>query len=66
MRSIRRLRTERDIIIVDLHAEATSEKKAFGWHVDGRASAVFGTHTHVMTADEEILPAGPATSPISA
>ena len=47
-----------DIIIVDLHAEATSEKRAFGWHVDGRASVVFGTHTHVMTADEEILPGG--------
>jgi metallophosphoesterase (TIGR00282 family) len=47
-----------DIIIVDFHAEATSEKRAFGWHVDGRASAVFGTHTHVMTADEEILPKG--------
>jgi metallophosphoesterase (TIGR00282 family) len=47
-----------NIIIVDFHAEATSEKRAFGWHVDGRASAVFGTHTHVMTADEDILPAG--------
>lgn len=47
-----------DIIIVDFHAEATSEKKAFGWHVDGRASAVFGTHTHVQTADEVILPEG--------
>jgi hypothetical protein len=45
-------------IIVDLHAEATSEKRAFGWYVDGRASAVFGTHTHVQTADEEILTAG--------
>lgn len=47
-----------DIIIVDFHAEATSEKKAFGWYVDGRASAVFGTHTHVQTSDEEILPGG--------
>ncbi|MBN2159669.1 MAG: TIGR00282 family metallophosphoesterase [Spirochaetes bacterium] len=47
-----------DIIIVDLHAEATSEKQAFGWYVDGRASAVFGTHTHVMTADERVLPNG--------
>ncbi|HRZ25379.1 MAG TPA: TIGR00282 family metallophosphoesterase [Spirochaetota bacterium] len=47
-----------DIIIVDFHAEATSEKKAFGWYVDGRASAVFGTHTHVQTADEEVLPGG--------
>jgi metallophosphoesterase (TIGR00282 family) len=47
-----------DIIIIDFHAEATSEKIAFGWHVDGRASAVFGTHTHVQTADEVILPGG--------
>lgn len=47
-----------DIIIVDFHAEATSEKRAFGWYLDGRASAVFGTHTHVQTADEEILPGG--------
>lgn len=47
-----------DIIIVDLHAEATSEKRAFGWYVAGRATAVFGTHTHVQTADEEILHGG--------
>ncbi len=47
-----------DILIVDFHAEATSEKRAFGWYADGRASAVFGTHTHVQTADEEILPGG--------
>ncbi len=47
-----------DIIIVDFHAEATSEKQAFGWYVDGRATAVFGTHTHVQTADERILPGG--------
>ena len=47
-----------DIIIVDFHAEATSEKKAFGWYVDGRASLVYGTHTHVQTSDEEILPRG--------
>ena len=47
-----------DIIIVDFHAEATSEKRAFGWYLDGRASAVFGTHTHVQTADEEIFPGG--------
>ena len=44
-----------DIIVVDFHAETTSEKQAFGWYVDGRASAVFGTHTHVQTADERIL-----------
>ncbi len=49
-----------DIIIVDLHAEATSEKIAFGWHVDGKVSAVFGTHTHVPTADARTLPGGTA------
>jgi len=47
-----------DIVLVDFHAEATSEKRAFGWYLDGRASAVFGTHTHVQTADEEIFPGG--------
>ncbi|MFD0943393.1 TIGR00282 family metallophosphoesterase [Savagea faecisuis] len=48
------------IVIVDLHAEATSEKIAMGWHLDGRASFVVGTHTHVQTADERILPGGTA------
>lgn len=47
-------------IIVDFHAEATSEKSAFGWHADGRVSAVLGTHTHVPTADDRILPHGTA------
>ena len=46
------------VIIVDMHAEATSEKQALGWHLDGRVSAVVGTHTHVQTADERILPGG--------
>ena len=46
------------VILVDLHAEATSEKKAMGFYLDGRVSAVFGTHTHVLTADERILPGG--------
>ena len=46
--------------IVDVHAEATSEKVAMGWFLDGRASAVLGTHTHVQTADERILPQGTA------
>ncbi len=46
------------IIIVDFHAEATSEKRAFGWYCDGRASVVFGTHTHVQTADDEVLTKG--------
>lgn len=45
-----------DAIIVDLHAEASSEKKALGWYLDGRVSAVLGTHTHTQTADEQILP----------
>ncbi len=47
-------------LFVDFHAEATSEKIAFGWHLNGRASAVVGTHTHVQTADETILPGGTA------
>jgi len=48
------------VVIVDMHAEATSEKYAMGWYLDGRASLVFGTHTHVQTADDRILPAGTA------
>jgi 2',3'-cyclic-nucleotide 2'-phosphodiesterase len=48
------------IIVVDMHAEATSEKIAMGWHLDGRVSLLFGTHTHVPTADECILPRGTA------
>lgn len=48
------------VIVVDMHAEATSEKRALGWHLDGKVSLVFGTHTHVATADEEILPGGTA------
>ncbi|MCC7101461.1 MAG: TIGR00282 family metallophosphoesterase [Fimbriimonadaceae bacterium] len=46
--------------LIDFHGEATSEKIAFGWHVDGRATAIVGTHTHVQTADEQILPEGTA------
>ncbi len=49
-----------DFIIVDFHAEATSEKNAFGFYVDGRADIVFGTHSHVATADEMLLPKGTA------
>ncbi|MCK4600962.1 MAG: YmdB family metallophosphoesterase, partial [Phycisphaerae bacterium] len=48
------------IRIVDFHAEASSEKIAMGWHLDGRVTAVYGTHTHVQTADEHILPRGTA------
>jgi metallophosphoesterase (TIGR00282 family) len=48
------------IVVVDVHGEATSEKVALGWHLDGRVSVVFGTHTHIPTADERILPNGTA------
>ena len=48
------------VVVVDMHAEATSEKVAMGWHLDGRVSVVFGTHTHIPTADERILPKGTA------
>ncbi len=54
------LRKHTQILIVDFHAEATSEKIAMGWHLDGRCSAVVGTHTHVQTADERVLPEGTA------
>ena len=47
-----------DIIVVDFHAEATSEKRALGLYLDGKVSAVFGTHTHIQTADNSILPLG--------
>ncbi len=47
-------------VILDVHAEASSEKMALGWHLDGRVSAVLGTHTHIPTADERVLPAGTA------
>src|SRR5438477_7258374 len=54
------LRKDTPIIIVDMHAEATSESQAMGWHLDGRVSAVVGTHRHVQTADERVLPKGTA------
>jgi metallophosphoesterase (TIGR00282 family) len=54
------LSKETKIIIVDIHAEATSEKVALGWYLDGKVSAVVGTHTHIQTADERILPQGTA------
>jgi len=47
-----------DVVVVDIHAEATSEKAAMAYHLDGRAQALFGTHTHVQTADERVLPDG--------
>jgi metallophosphoesterase (TIGR00282 family) len=54
------LRAQTPVIIVDMHAEATSEKIAMGWFLDGKVSAVLGTHTHVQTADDQILPHGTA------
>jgi len=59
-RELIQLRQVTDAILVDCHAEATAEKQAFGWYVDGRVSAVIGTHTHVQTADERVLPRGTA------
>ncbi|MDD6214785.1 MAG: TIGR00282 family metallophosphoesterase [Firmicutes bacterium] len=55
---IKKLKSHTDIILVDFHAEATSEKMALGYYLDGRVSAVFGTHTHVQTADNKILTKG--------
>ncbi len=57
---IESLRNTTPIIIVDFHAEATSEKQAMGWYLDGKVSAVIGTHTHIPTADERVLPQGTA------
>lgn len=59
-REIKKLKKETPIVIIDFHAEATSEKIALAWHLDGKASAVIGTHTHVQTADERVLPGGTA------
>ena len=59
-RELRLLEDRNAIILVDFHAEATSEKQAMGWYLDGRVSVVVGTHTHVPTADEKILPQGTA------
>lgn len=59
-RMIEQLRPQCDAIIVEVHAEATSEKQALGWHLDGRVTAVLGTHTHVPTADARLLPKGTA------
>jgi metallophosphoesterase (TIGR00282 family) len=55
-----KLRETTPVILVDMHAEATSEKIAMGWYLDGRVSAVVGTHTHIQTSDERILPDGTA------
>jgi len=58
--TLRRLKDQAPVVIVDLHTEATSETAALGWHLDGRVSAAVGTHTHVQTADERLLPKGTA------
>jgi metallophosphoesterase (TIGR00282 family) len=60
MDAIEELKKQTRIILVDIHAEASSEKIALGWFLDGKVSAVMGTHTHVQTADERILPGGTA------
>lgn len=57
-KAIEQLKSKTNIILVDFHAEATSEKEAMGYFLDSKVSAVFGTHTHVQTADEKILPGG--------
>ncbi|AQQ71771.1 metallophosphoesterase, MG_246/ family [Limihaloglobus sulfuriphilus] len=57
-RLLPKLKNEADIIVVEVHAEATSEKTALGYYLDGKVSLVFGSHTHVQTADERILPGG--------
>lgn len=58
--ALEEIRSETRSILIDFHAEATSEKQALGWFLDGRVSAILGTHTHVQTADERILPKGSA------
>src|SRR4030095_3629843 len=60
LREIEAIRKRARVIFVDFHAEATSAKVAMGWHLDGKVTAVVGTHTHVQTADERVLPKGTA------
>jgi len=60
MELIEQMRKETPVILVDMHAEATSEKIVMGWYLDGHVSAVVGTHTHIQTADERVLPKGTA------
>ena len=60
LREIEALKQSTRVVFVDFHAEATSEKVAMGWHLDGKVTAMVGTHTHVQTADERILPKGTA------
>ena len=58
LEAVEKLREETPVVFVDIHCEATSEKIGMGWHLNGKASAVFGSHTHVQTADLQILPGG--------
>ncbi len=58
--AVEQIRKQTPVILVDFHAEATSEKQAIGWFMDGQVSAVIGTHTHIQTADERVLPKGTA------
>ncbi len=60
LKEIEAIRGKARVIVIDFHGEATSEKVAMAWHLDGKVTAVFGTHTHVQTADERILPKGTA------
>jgi metallophosphoesterase (TIGR00282 family) len=60
MRELEAIRQRTRVVFVDFHAEATSEKIAMGWHLDGKVTAMVGTHTHVQTADDRILPKGTA------
>jgi metallophosphoesterase (TIGR00282 family) len=59
-RAVEEIRRQTPVVLVDFHAEVTSEKMAMGWFLDGRVTAVVGTHTHVQTADEQVLPGGTA------
>ena len=60
VKAVEALKAETPVVLVDMHAEATAEKVALGWYLDGKATAVVGTHTHIQTADERILPGGTA------
>ena len=60
LREIESLKAKARVVFVDFHAEATSEKVSMGWHLDGRVTAIVGTHTHIQTADERVLPKGTA------
>ncbi len=60
MTEIEQIKKETPVILIDFHAEATAEKKALGWYLDGKISGLIGTHTHVQTADEQVLPNGTA------